>query len=209
MNLNKEKRLGKKGYGLIAGLDEAGRGPLAGPVVAAALVVRNCKSQTKNTKELLKKVKDSKKLTSKKREEIYGLLKKNPNVEWGIGVVSEKTIDRINILEATKLAMMKAIKSLKKKNKKLKINYLILDGNFEIDTDIPQKPIKQADAKIFSCAAASIIAKVSRDRLMDKYDKIYPEYGFNQHKGYPTKLHRRMIKKHGPCKIHRITFSLT
>ena len=108
-------------------------------------------------------------------------------------------IDKITILEATKLAMIRAIE-------KLKIDYLILDGNFKIDLPIPQKSIVKADEKVFSCMASGIIAKVTRDRIMQNYHKKYPQYGFNQHKGYPTKYHIKMLKKHGPSKIHRKTF---
>lgn len=197
MNLRKEKHLWKKGYKYVAGLDEAGRGPLAGPVVAAAVII-STKLQFK-TKSLLKEVKDSKKLSPKKREMLYKFLTKEPNIEWGIGRVSENMIDKINILEATKLAMRKAVNNLK-------IDYLILDGNFKIDLDIPQKSIKKGDSKVFSIAAASIIAKVTRDRIMKRYHKKYPEYGFDKHKGYATKFHRQVLKKHGPCKIHRMSF---
>jgi len=202
MNLNKEKSLFKKGYKGIVGLDEVGRGPLAGPVFAAAVIIKNCKFGIKN----LEDVNDSKKLSPKKREEVYELLINSPHIKWGIGSVSEKVIDRINILEATKKAMIQAIKNLEKRNKKTKIDYLIIDGNFSINAKIPQESIIKGDAKIFSCAAASIIAKVTRDRLMDKYHKKYPQYGFDKHKGYPTKKHRLLIKKYGRCKIHRLTF---
>jgi len=213
MNLSKEKQLWKKGYVVVAGIDEAGRGPLAGPVVAAAVIINpKPKSQSSglrhDTKNLLKEVKDSKKLSPQKREKLYELLTNNSNIKWGAGIVSEKVIDRINILEATKLAMLKAISNLKKKNGSTKINHLILDGNFRIYTSIPQISIKQGDAKIFSCAAASIVAKVTRDRLMKKYHKKYPQYGFDKHKGYPTKLHRKMIQECGVCRIHRSSFKL-
>jgi len=202
MNLNKEKSLFKKGYRCVAGLDEVGRGPLAGPVFAAAVVAKlNTKYRILNTK-----IKDSKALTPKQREVFYNFLTKHPAIRWGIGSVSEKVIDRINILQATKRAMIRAIKNLEKRNKKTKIDYLIIDGNFAIKTKIFQESIIKGDAKIFSCAAASIIAKVTRDRLMDKYHKKYPQYGFNKHKGYPTKKHRLLIKKYGRCKIHRLTF---
>lgn len=197
MNLRKEKHLWKKGYKYVAGLDEAGRGPLAGPVVAAAVII-SAKLQFK-TKSLLKEVRDSKKLSPKKREMLYKLLTKEPNIEWGIGRVSENMIDKINILEATKLAMKKAVNNLK-------TDYLVLDGNFKIDLDIPQKPIRKGDSKIFSIAAASIIAKVTRDRIMKRYHKKYPKYGFDKHKGYATKFHRQVLRKHGPCKIHRMSF---
>jgi len=223
-NLKEEKKLWKKGFKRVTCLDEAGRGPLAGPVTAAAVILNSkfkyqkspkeslrlptgqAKLQLK-TKNLLNEIKDSKKLSPKKREEFYEILTKNQNVEWGIGKVSEKVIDKINILEATKLAMIKAIEKLKIKNKKLKIDYLIIDGNFKINSKIPQKPIVKADEKVFSCSAASIIAKITRDRIMARYDKKYPRYGFLKHKGYPTKYHLKMLRKYGPCKIHRKSFS--
>jgi len=219
-NLFKEKRLWKKGFKRVAGLDEAGRGPLAGPVTAAVVsIIANCKLKAKSVRSSssrcdsiiadFKNLKDSKKLSPKKREEFYKILKKNPAMEWGIGKVSEKVIDKINILEATKLAMIRAIKNLESriKNKGLrKLDYLILDGNFKIDINIPQKSIIKADEKVFSCALASVLAKVYRDRIMERYDKKYPQYGFKKHKGYPTKLHLKMLKKYGPSKIHRKTF---
>ena len=195
-NLREEKKLWKKGFKKVAGLDEAGRGPLSGPVVAAAVVIKK-----KLWRSDLHNVKDSKKLALKKREELYKLIIKNPDIEWGIGKVSEKVIDKINILEATKLAMEKAVKKLKRKP-----DFLILDGNFKIDVKIPQKSIIKGDEKVFSCAAASILAKVYRDRIMERYDKKYPLYGFSKHKGYPTKFHLKMLKKYGSCKIHRKTF---
>ena len=193
--LQEERKLWKKGYKRVVCLDESGRGPLAGPVIAAAVsIIANCKLQIAN-------LKDSKKLTPKKREEFYKILTKHPNIEWRIGRVSEKVIDKINILEATKLAMVKAIKKLKKEP-----DFLIIDGNFKLNLPIPQKSIVKADEKVFSCMAAGIIAKVTRDRIMQNYHKKYPCYGFNQHKGYPTKYHIKMLKKHGPSKIHRKTF---
>ena len=189
---------------------------LSGPVVAAAIVVLNYK------KIKIKNIKDSKKLSPKKREQLYDVITAHPNIKWGIGIVSEKIIDKINILEATKLAMQKAVKSLKRKiEKKIKNRlcpksgdrrildtmwFLILDGNFRINSKIPQKSIVKGDEKVFSCAAASIIAKVTRDRIMLKYHKKYPQYGFGKHKGYPTSFHRVLLKKYGPCKIHRKTF---
>ena len=204
-NLKEEKKIWGKGFKRVVGLDEAGRGPLAGPVVAAAVMVKIPNFQLPISKlqipKDLKKVNDSKKLTAKKREELYKILIKNPFIEWGIGKVSEKVIDKINILQATKLAMQKAINNLK-----IKPDFLILDGNFKINSRIPQKPIIKADQKVFSCSAASIIAKVTRDRIMEKYHKKYPKYGFKKHKGYPTRFHFKMLKKHGPCKIHRKTF---
>ncbi len=196
-----EKRLWKKGYKYVVGLDEAGRGALCGPVVVAAVIIN---SSFKFQVLGLEHLKDSKKLTPKKREEFYKILTNHPQVKWGIGRVSEKVIDKINILEATKLAMKRAIKNLKKKYRR--VSFLILDGNFEIDSPIPQKSIVKADEKVFSCACASILAKVYRDRIMRRYHKKYSQYRFDKHKGYPTKQHRKMLRKHGPCKIHRKTF---
>lgn len=207
-SLAPEKKLWRKGYRYVVGLDEAGRGPLAGPVTAAAVMIKmsksNLKSKILNLKSNFKEIKDSKKLTAKKREEFYKILTNHSAIEWGIGKVSEKVIDKINILEATKLAMKRAIKNLEKKHRRA--SFLILDGNFKIDSPIPQKSIIKADEKVFSCACASILAKVYRDRIMRRYHKKYSQYGFAQHKGYPTKQHRKMLKKYGPCKIHRKTF---
>ncbi len=225
-NFNEEKRLWKKGYGFVVGLDEVGRGPLAGPVVAAAVLI-NLKFKNQNAKlqfkiKKLDKISDSKKLSEKQREFFYNILTNHEKIKWGIGVVSEKIIDKINILEATKLAMVKAIVNLKSKcqnpnvksNPKFKVDFLILDGNFKIDTsrfrqgfgEPRQKSIIKGDQKVFSISAASIIAKVTRDRVMEKYDKKYPQYGFKKHKGYPTKAHFASLKKFGPCSIHRKSF---
>jgi len=198
-NFNEEKKLLRQGYKLVAGLDEAGRGPLAGPVVAAAV---NLKFEIFNLKSILnnpifKKIKDSKKLNAKQREEIYETLIKHPGVRWGVGVVSEKVIDKINILEASKLAMQKAVKNLSP-------DFLLIDGNFKLNKiNILQKSVIKGDSKVFSIAAASIIAKVTRDRLMQKYHK---KYGFDCHKGYGTRAHFESLEKFGPCKIHRKTF---
>lgn len=192
------------------GLDEAGRGPLAGPVVAAAVIVRQIPVVNfSGLKKLLQQwqiqgIRDSKKLTPEKRVALYRILIENPNIKWGIGRVSEKIIDKINILEATKLAMKKAVRNLEKKSSVA--NFLILDGNFEINTQHLQKSIVKADEKVFSCTAAGIIAKVNRDRMMLRCHRKYPQYGFDRHKGYPTKLHRKMLKKYGPSTIHRTTF---
>jgi len=199
-NFKEEKRLWRQGFKRVAGLDEAGRGPLAGPVSAAAVVMQKNKWKIINTK--LSGVNDSKKLSAKKREELFGLITKNKNIEWGIGLVSEKVIDKINILEATKLAMKKAVSMLKSKP-----DFLILDGRMNINLPIQQKSIIKGDGKVFSCAAASILAKVSRDRVMMQYHKKFPKYGFDQHKGYGTKMHLLQLKKHGPCKIHRRSFA--
>lgn len=195
-NFNEEKKLWERGYRFVVGLDEVGRGPLAGPVVACAVVVDK-KFKSKNIK-----VKDSKQLSERQREEAFKILKNHPQIKWGIGRVSEKIIDKINILEATKLAMTKAIKNLN-----FKPDFLLLDGNFRIKSDIFQKSIVKGDQKVVSISAASIIAKVTRDRIMLNYDKKYPKYGFKNHKGYPTESHRKILKKIGPCPIHRKSFS--
>ncbi len=203
-NFQEEKKLWKKGYKYVAGLDEAGRGPLAGPVTAAAVMMQKRSDLLISTnfwRSDLQDINDSKKLTPKKREELYKVLIKHPDIRWGIGIVSEKVIDKINILEATKLAMEKAVKHLKRKP-----DHLILDGNFKINLPTLQKSIVKGDGKVFSVAAASILAKVTRDRIMMRYHKKYPKYRFDLHKGYPTKLHLKTLKKCGPSKIHRKSF---
>ena len=201
-----EKKLWKRGYKRVACLDEAGRGPLAGPVVASAVVITTAKFKIQNSKFkiLFKGLKDSKQLTAKRREEFYKILTKHPAIKWGIGRVSEKVIDKINIKNAAELAMEKALKKLR-----CKPDFLIIDGNHIKNRklkSINHKLIVKGDEKVFSCAAASIIAKVSRDRIMLRYHKKYPRYRFDLHKGYPTKLHLRALKKYGPCKIHRKSF---
>ncbi len=211
-NFREEKKLYKKGYKVVVGIDEAGRGPLAGPVVAAAFVFGakpGFPGKARLLSGLLSCIKDSKQLTAKQREGIYKALKENPSVEWGIGKVSEKVIDRINILEATKLAMQRAVKNLENRLCETgfhTIDFLLIDGNFGIKYPISQKSIIKADEKVFSVAAASIVAKVTRDKMMLNYHKRYPEYCFDKHKGYPTKYHKKLIQKHGICRLHRQTF---
>jgi ribonuclease HII len=231
-NFEEEKILWKKGFKFVAGVDEAGRGPLAGPVVAAAVIFNfqfPCPSDRRasSNKFLINQfsnIKDSKQLSAKQREKIYLFITKHPQIKWGIGVVSEKVIDKINILEATKLAMLRAVDDID-----CNVDYLILDGNFKVDAsrlhflsscpwldevgsrigevgEPKQKSIVKGDQKVFSCAAASIIAKVTRDGLMQKLHQKHPQYGFNKHKGYCTDLHVKMLKKFGPCPIHRKTF---
>lgn len=196
-NFIEEKKLWRQGYKCVAGVDEAGRGPLAGPVVAAAVYFTE-NFEIKNLKNF--NINDSKKLSENRREEIYKFLVKNKDIKWGIGIVSEKVIDKINILQATKLAMTKSLK-------KLNADFILLDGNFELEkNNILQKSIIKGDAKVLSIAAASIIAKVTRDRLMQKYHKKYPEYNFSKNKGYGTRVHFACIEKLGPCKIHRKSF---
>jgi len=208
-NFKEEQKLWQQGYDFVVGLDEVGRGPLAGPVIACAFCF--CKKQnaqaklkTQNSKlKNLENIKDSKKLSANQRAKWFEFLTTHSDVKWGIGIVSEKTIDRINILEATKLAMKRALENLK-----VDANYLLLDGNFLLDElSINQKAVVRGDAKIWSCAAASIIAKVTRDRLMIKYHQKYPAYGFDKHKGYGTAQHFAAIKQHGPCAIHRLSFA--
>ncbi len=188
-------------------LDEAGRGPLCGPVVACAVVVLRTPG--------VRNLKDSKKLTPKARDKFYKILTTDSRIWWAAARVSEKVIDKINILEATKLAMIRAVRNLEKKLIEVrppeevgphKIDFLILDGKMKLDLPIFQRSIVKADEKDFSCAAASIIAKVTRDRIMKRYHKKYPRYGFDKHMGYPTKFHRKMLKKYGSCKIHRKSF---
>jgi ribonuclease HII len=205
-NFEEEKKLWKNDYKFVVGLDEAGRGPLAGPVTAAAVIFNyQFLIYNKFSIKQFSDINDSKKLSAKKREELYDVITKHENIKWGIGTVSEKVIDKINILEATKLAMQKALKNLK-------ADYLLIDGNFTLrqaqgEKNIPQKSIVKGDQKVMSIAMASIIAKVTRDRIMEKSHKKYPQYGFNKHKGYGTELHIKMLHKFGPCKIHRKTFS--
>jgi ribonuclease HII len=179
-----------KGYEIVAGIDEAGRGPLAGPVVAAAVIL---------TKILdVDGLNDSKKLSSKKREKLFPKIQEMPN---GVAVVSQEIIDEINILQATRLAMKQAVENLM-----IHPDIILIDGNQKIESPIEQWTIVKGDTKSFSIAAASILAKVTRDRIMEEYHKQYPQYEFSRHKGYGTKNHRDLIAKHGPCPIHRKTF---
>jgi len=190
----------KKGYKIIAGIDEAGRGPLAGPVVAAAVVFDN---NGKKAKELIEiGIRDSKTLSFKKREFLYNIIIENCS-NWSIGIVSEEIIDKINILEASKLAMKISVEKLN-----IEPDFLLIDGRHTIENyPASQMAIPNADQNIFSVSAASIIAKVTRDRILINLDKEYPEYGFAKHKGYGTRLHIEMLAKMGPCKIHRKSFS--
>ena len=213
MNLDEEKKLWTQGFSGVVGIDEAGRGPLAGPVVAAAIVIKN------KDFSLLALVNDSKKLSEKKREELYALLTNHQDIAWGIGIVDEITIDKINILQATKLAMQEAVVNLVQKiddHRFFTIDYLLIDGNFKINWnpaafaksygEPKQEAIIKGDQKVFSIAAASIIAKVTRDKIMQKMHQQYPEYGFDKHKGYGTALHIAKIKELGVSKIHRQSF---
>ncbi len=187
-----EKNAEKKGFSIIAGIDEAGRGPLAGPVVSAAVVLPSSFTDPEIT--------DSKKLTPKKRDRLYETIYKTA-VTIGIGIVDALEIDRINILKASLLSMRMAVENLGPQP-----DYLLIDGTFRISGHGIQEPVPHGDSLSISIAAASIIAKVSRDRMMEKYDQDYPEYGFSRHKGYPTHAHKEAIKKFGCSPIHRRSF---
>lgn len=182
----------KSGHSLIAGIDEAGRGPLAGPVVSAAVVLPEIFS--------IDDVDDSKKLTPKKRADLFPRIQEAA-LAVGVGIVGPETIDSINILQAALLSMAKAVENLA-----IQPDYLLIDGPFPIPLNVSQKPLPKGDSLSISIAAASIIAKVTRDRMMEDYDRTYPEYGFSKHKGYPTKTHREAIRKFGCSPIHRKTF---
>lgn len=188
-----EKEYNEKGYELIGGIDEAGRGPLAGPVVAACVILpKGC---------IIEGVNDSKKLSEKKREALYDEITQKA-VAWGVGIMDNNVIDDINILEATRNAMTKAVEELE-----VKPDYIFIDAEKKVNTKgIPYLPIVKGDALSISIASASIIAKVTRDRMMKEYDKMFPEYGFEKHKGYGTKAHTDAIKEHGLTMIHRKSF---
>lgn len=181
-----------KGYGNICGVDEAGRGPLAGPVCAAAVILHKG--------EIIEGVNDSKKLTEKKREALYDVIKEKA-VAYSIAFASVEEIEEMNILNATMLAMKRAVEGLE-----VPADYAMIDGNKIPDLNIPAECVVKGDANSMSIAAASILAKVTRDRLCAEYESEYPQYGFAKHKGYGTKQHREMILKYGPCKIHRMSF---
>ena len=187
-----EKELYAKGISTVAGVDEVGRGPLAGPVVAGAVILPKGKR--------ILYVNDSKKLSEKKRDELFDVIKEEA-LSYGIGIVSPERIDEINILQATYEAMREAVNKLS-----VKPDILLNDAVTIPGIDVKQIPIIKGDAKSLSIASASILAKVTRDRLMTEYDSLYPEYGFARHKGYGTKVHIEAIKEYGPCPIHRRTF---
>ena len=187
-----EKEAIQKSYQDIAGIDEAGRGPLAGPVVSAAVIL----PPSFNDPEIT----DSKKLTPKKRDRLYQKIYDRA-VSVGIGIVDPVEIDRINILQASLLAMAIAVDNLDPQP-----DYLLIDGNFPIPSEVPQQPIKKGDALSISIAAASIVAKVSRDRLMQTYHHYYPQFDFPRHKGYPTRAHKEAIRVFGFSPIHRRSF---
>ena len=189
------RKIRVNGYRFIAGIDEAGRGPLAGPVVAAAVIL--------DPEEPIYGLDDSKKLTGKKREELYDIIMEKA-LAVAVGIVNNKVIDRKNILQATFLAMSEAVNKLSRT-----ADYVLIDGNMEIPgLDIPQEAVIDGDQNVDAIAAASIIAKVTRDRIMDKYHEFYPEYGFDRNKGYGTSEHIEALKKYGPTPIHRYSFTI-
>lgn len=198
MHENFEKDYQEKGYKYIVGIDEVGRGALFGDVVAGAVIMPLDEKHIEG-------IKDSKKLSEKKREKFYEEILNN-SVAVGIGRVEAKIIDEINIKEATKLAMLKAIENLRDKDgNKIQPEVLLIDAEV-INTDILQVPIIKGDDKCYSISCASIVAKVYRDRLCEKWSKLYDKYGIEKHKGYGTKFHREAIKAYGYCDMHRMSF---
>lgn len=191
--LEYERKLLDKGCKYICGVDEVGRGPLAGPVVCAAVIMP--------LEELIEGVDDSKKLSKKKREALSAQIKERA-LAYSICRVEPHVIDEINILEATRLCMKNAVESLD-----IQPDYVITDGNMQLDIQIPQTSIIKGDGLSYSIGAASIIAKVYRDAVMDEYAKEYPQYGFEKHKGYGTKAHIDAIIKNGLCAVHRRSFT--
>lgn len=187
-----ENKVIASGYSAVCGVDEAGRGPLAGPVCAAAVIL------PQNT--IIDGVNDSKKLSEKKREQLFDVITEKA-LAYCVAWASVEEIEEINILNAAMLAMKRAVEGLS-----IKADFALIDGNKTPDLDIPAYSIVKGDARSMSIAAASILAKVSRDRLMYEYDTKYPQYNFAKHKGYGTTLHREMILKYGPCEIHRPSF---
>lgn len=187
-----ERSVKKEGYSIICGVDEAGRGPLAGPVYAAAVILPE--------EIFIPGLNDSKKLSEKRREELFEIIIQN-SLDYAIASVDENRIDEINILNATFEAMNKAVNSLT-----LRPDYVLIDGNRIKNMTIPHQTVVKGDSKSASIAAASIIAKVSRDRYISEMAFKYPQYGFEKHKGYGTAIHTQAILKYGPCPIHRKTF---
>ncbi len=188
-----EKELRKKGFSTICGIDEAGRGPLAGPVVVASVIMPE--------NSMIEGVNDSKKISEKKREKLYDQII-NEAISYGVGIIGQDEIDEINILNATKKGLTMSLQELT-----VKPDLIIVDALTHIDTmGIPYESIIKGDAKCYSISAASIIAKVTRDRIMREWDKVYPQYGFAQHKGYGTSAHINAIKEFGPCPLHRKSF---
>ena len=188
-----EKELYNKGFNKICGIDEAGRGPLAGPVVVAGVIMPQ--------DSMIEGVNDSKKVSEKKREKLYDLIIEEA-ISYSVAIIGQDVIDDINILNATKKGVEEVVKGLD-----VKPDLIIVDALTHINTQgIPYDSIIKGDAKCYNIAAASILAKVTRDRIMRQWDEIYPQYGFSSHKGYGTAKHIQALKEYGPCPIHRRTF---
>ena len=196
--LSYERKLKARGYDLIIGVDEAGRGPLAGPVVAAAVWLKDFR--------FIHRIDDSKKLTPAQRKDAFFEIK-NKSL-YAISAINHIKIDQVNILQATILAMQKAVRKLAKQltPEELKRAFVLIDGNMHFKLDLPYQSIVGGDGKSLSIAAASILAKERRDQIMAGFHKIYPQYEFIKHKGYPTQLHRDILKVKGPIAIHRKSF---
>lgn len=192
-----EEKLWQKGFRYVLGVDEAGRGPLAGPVVVGAVLIEN-------TKQVVENVRDSKKMTKKQREQAFVEIQEK-STAFGIGIVDAKEIDRVGIKEAVKEAMILAVSEVEKKIKK-KVDYIISDGAVYLLDDHKMMSISRGDLNHYSIAAASVLAKVTRDMIMEEYSKKYPNYGFEKHMGYGTKMHLDAISKHGICDIHRKSY---
>ena len=189
-----EQKLYNQGKKYISGIDEAGRGPLAGPVVVASVILPQ--------DSMIEGVNDSKKISEKKREKIFKKITEEA-ISYGIGIIGQNEIDEINILNATKKGLTLSLKELS-----IKPDYILVDALYGIDTlNIPYESIIKGDSKSYSIAAASIIAKVTRDRIMKQWAEVYPQYGFEQHKGYGTLKHREAIKEYGLCPLHRRSFT--
>ena len=192
-----EEKLWQKGFRYVLGVDEAGRGPLAGPVVVGAVLIEN-------TKQVVENVRDSKKMTKKQRKKAFVEIQEK-STAFGIGIVDAKEIDRVGIKEAVKEAMILAVSEVEKKIKK-KVDYIISDGAVYLLDDHKMMSISRGDLNHYSIAAASVLAKVTRDMIMEEYSKKYPNYGFEKHMGYGTKMHLDAISKHGICDIHRKSY---
>ena len=189
-----EESVYKEGFNLICGIDEAGRGPLAGPVVVASVIMPK--------DSMIEGVNDSKKISEAKREKLYDVITEEA-ISYGVGIMSQEKIDEVNILNATKNGLTKSLEELDSKP-----DIILVDALRDINTlGVPYRSVIKGDAKIYSIACASIIAKVTRDRIMREWDKIYPQYGFKSHKGYGTAKHIAAIKKYGLCPLHRRSFT--
>ena len=199
--LEHERSLYQTGAGAIAGVDEAGRGALAGPVVAGAVILPRTET-FEQCPSFYREIQDSKKLTPRKRERLYAQILEDRKISVGVGIVDEAVIDDINILQATFRAMRQAIAGLA-----VEPDVILVDGNEVPALPKPHRAIVGGDAASVSIAAASIVAKVVRDRIMVTYDATYPQYGFKVHKGYGTALHLGALRTYGPCKIHRNSFA--